>query len=162
MKTGSFTLTGKHVLAIFVGFFSVVIIANAIFITLAVKSFPGEQEKKSYLQGVHYNERIAERDAQNALGWTAELAVIKSEDDNHSIDLNFRSPAGTPLSGLSVNGSVARPASDESDMAISFEEISAGLYRAEAPVSSGVWRLQATARRESGDQFELEKRLTIK
>jgi len=162
MTSASFTLTGKHVLAIFAGFFSIVIIANAIFITLAVKSFPGEQEKKSYLQGIHFNDRIAERDAQNALGWNVEIAAIRSEGDRFFIDLIFQSSAKTALSGLIVEGNIARPTSDKSDAAIGFEEVSAGLYRASVSASPGAWMLQATATNEKGDRFELEKRLMIK
>ena len=161
MKSASFTLTGKHVLAIFIGFFAVVLTANAIFITLAVKSFPGEQEKKSYLQGLHFNTRIEEREAQNALGWRAEITAGRIESGEAAIDLAFTTAAGRPLSGLTLSGVLTRPASDEFDAALTFEEVGAGLYRAYAPAAAGAWRVQASTKNERGDRFELEKRLTI-
>ncbi len=161
MSHRSFMLNGKHVLAMFLVFFAIIIIANAVFITFAVKSFPGEQEKKSYLQGVRFNDRLAEREAQNALGWTAEIATARAEDGLVSIELAFRSATNAPISGLSVEGVLSRPVSDEFDAPVAFEELAGGAYRASIAVPSGAWRLQATATNENGDRFELEKRLLI-
>lgn len=161
MSSNSFTLNGRHVLAMLVAFFAVVIVANAIFIALALKSFPGEQEKKSYLQGLRFNERIADRKAQDALGWSVEIATPRGGDGLVSIDLVFLSATDTPIGGLAIDGLLSRPASEEFDAALVFEEIAAGAYRARIAAPPGVWRLQATARNERGDAFALEKRLTL-
>lgn len=162
MSAKSFKLNGRHVLAVLVGFFMTVIAANAIFITLAIKSFPGEQEKKSYLQGLAYNERIAEREAQAALGWSARLARSEIVGDEGVIELEFASANGAPVEGLALTGLLARPASRNSDAPLVFEEVEPGRYRATAPeISPGAWRLSAAATSARGEKFRLEKRLLL-
>ena len=54
-----FVLKGWHVLLMLVGFFGFMFVVNGIFLWAAITSFPGEDEQKSYMQGLHYNE-IAE------------------------------------------------------------------------------------------------------
>lgn len=158
----SFTLTGRHVLAIIAGFFLTVVAANAIFITLAVRSFPGEQEKKSYLQGLAFNERIAEREAQASLGWTAEIARAQIAGDRAEIEVRFLSAISEPIAGLDVAGILARRVNDENDFSLAFEETEPGLYRAIAQgAEPGAWRLVATATSDRGEAFRLEKRMTL-
>lgn len=160
--TSTAKLTGKHVLAIIVAFFLTVIAANAIFITLAVKSFPGEQEKKSYLQGLAFNDRIAEREAQAALGWRAEIAAASLRGGVAEIDLSFVSTASAPITSLEVSGTLLRPADDGADHALVFEQVEPGRYRATVDgVAPGAWRLEAVATGAHGEKFLLEKRLTL-
>lgn len=162
MTAHSFKLTGRHVLAIILGFFLTVIAANTIFITLAVKSFPGEQEKKSYLQGLAYNERIKARAEQDALGWTAEIARARLNNGKAEIDLFFTSASETPISALKIEGAIGRPADDRDDHALEFLAVEPGLYRAVLDgLAPGAWRLAATARSERGETFILEKRLVL-
>ena len=162
MTARSFRLTGAHVLAMLVAFFLAIIIANAIFITLAIRSFPGEQERKSYLQGLAYNDRLAEREAQERLGWTAEIAGARLPDGQTEIILRFKSATDAPISGLAVSGRLARPADDESDRALAFVATAPGRYSAVVDgLEPGAWRLTAVAHNERGDNFTLEKRLTL-
>lgn len=160
--SSTFRLTGKHVLAIIVYFFMTIFAANTILITLAVRSFPGEQEKKSYLQGLAYNERIAEREAQRLLGWTAEISKASLSADVAEIELLFASSSSTPVTGLAITGTLVRPADDGEDHALVFEPSGPGRYRAIVEdVAPGAWRLDAVALSVSGDKFTLEKRMTL-
>ncbi len=162
MTLSSFRLTGRHVLAIVLIFFLSIIAANAIFITFAVKSFPGEQEKKSYLQGLAFNDRIAEREAQAALGWTAAISHMRIESGDTEIALIFTTSGSAPVSGLNISGLFARPADDENDRQLQFSEIAPGRYAAIVKdAEPGVWRLKATAENALGDKFVLEKRLVL-
>ena len=157
-----FRLNGKHVLAIIIAFFMTIVIANSIFITLAVRSFPGEQEKKSYIQGLAFNRRIAEREAQASLGWTAEISEASLKSGVAAIELSFAGSSSAPLSGLTVTGSLARPAADDDDHALVFEPSGQGRYRATvAGVAAGAWRLDAVAVSARGEKFALEKRMTL-
>ncbi len=158
-----FRVTGRFVLFSLLGFFLAVFIANGIFITLAVKSFPGEQEKKSYVQGIAYNDTLEARAEQAALGWTAELTTLDLQGDKAAIELTFRSSSGAPISTLAVEGLLARPVDAEHDRAVDFEPTGGGRYLAQVDgVAPGVWRLQATAKGQTGESFVLEKRLTFK
>ena len=50
-------LTGWHVLWIMLGFFGLMFTVNGIFLYHAITSFPGEDVKKSYLQGLEIGKR---------------------------------------------------------------------------------------------------------
>ena len=60
-------LTGKHVLAITVGFFGVIIAVNMVLAVQAVRTFPGLEVKNGYVASQTFD---ADRRAQEALGWT--------------------------------------------------------------------------------------------
>jgi nitrogen fixation protein FixH len=163
MSAATFKLNGKHVLAILIGFFLTVIIANSIFITFAVRSFPGEQEKKSYLQGLAYNDRIAEREAQEMLGWTATIIDATLSGGRTEIELEFLSASSAPISGLNISGVLVRPANDDSDHRFDFSELKSGRYLATIDgAAPGLWRFEATATSDRGETFRLEKRLILR
>lgn len=162
MNAGRFTLTGKHVLAMLLGFFAVILVANAVFITLAVRSFPGEQEKKSYVQGLDFNRRIAERAAQDALGWSAELETVRDASGTTVFRLSYRTANGALIGGMSVVGVLVRPSSDGADLDLLFVETEHGVYTASTAADAGAWRLDAVADGARGERFRLEKRLTLR
>ncbi len=149
---GEFRLTGKHVLAALLGFFAMIFIANGIFLTVAVRSFPGEHVEKSYLQGLNYNDTLAEREAQAALGWRASIEEARLENGAAVIGVKFLDADAAPLSGLDLVSSLSRPASDESDQTLRFESVGRGLYRAVASdVGEGAWVLSVAAHRQHDD-----------
>ncbi len=151
-----------HVLAAIVAFFLTIIAANAIFITLAVKSFPGEQEAKSYRQGLAYNDKLAAREAQAALGWTAEISSVRHADGAVAIDLVFASATATPVSGLVISGALSRTIDNESDRTLEFYEVEPGRYQTTLDgIEPGAWRFASAATSDQGAVFILEKRLVL-
>ena len=74
-----FRLKGWHVLAGMIAFFGVIFSVNAFFITTALRTFPGEETRRSYVQGLAYNDVIAERQAQAALGWSAAVNLTQTQ-----------------------------------------------------------------------------------
>lgn len=159
-EPGGNPLTGRHVLMALLGFFGVIITVNMIFLTFALRSFPGESMKKSYLQGLHYNEILTERAEQAALGWRAELLRADRNGAEGVIELQVFDAAGTPLSGLTVEGELRRPAHSRSDQTLSFMHVGNGVYR--TPVSDlapGAWSLTAQAENAYGDQLDLASRV---
>ena len=71
-----FKLTGQHVLAMMLGFFGLIIAVNALFIFLALETWTGLVSDKAYVEGLSYNEKIAEGRRQAALGWTVDLGLV--------------------------------------------------------------------------------------
>lgn len=158
-----FRLTGWHVLAMMVLFFGSISAVNAVMITLAVKSFPGEQQKKSYMQGLQYNEVLQARDAQDALGWTIfsldgeSLPAHKTE-----IRLQVMDAAGLPVQGLAISGMIGRPATDRQDRDVSFAEGENGIYTVTiSGLEGGNWLLSAQGQAGSGEVLTMEKRLWL-
>ena len=65
-------LTGWHVLAIFVGGFSIIIAVNLALAFNAVRTFPGKETESSYIASQNFD---TDRAAQEALGWTVEAKL---------------------------------------------------------------------------------------
>ncbi|MEO0400121.1 MAG: FixH family protein [Pseudomonadota bacterium] len=162
-QTG-FQITGPRVFAALAAFFAVIIVVNVIFVTLAVRSHPGEQEAKSYRQGVDYNRRLEARAAQTALGWRARIDAADLEGDEVAIVLSFFEKGGVGetaprLYDLDITGVLMRPATAAHDTPLVFTPTSDGAYQARAALAAtaeGVWRLSATAVNAADDRFTFE------
>jgi nitrogen fixation protein FixH len=148
-----YRVKGWHVLAIIVAFFGVVFTVNAIFITTALNTFPGEETRRSYVQGRDYNQVVDARRAQEALGWSATANLTEER-----VLIEVRDADGQPVTGLRLEGVLQHPASMSYDRDLVFTEVRDGVYAAgvcDLPI--GRWTLSAEA---MGEQpFALETRL---
>ena len=148
-------IRGWHVLVMIVGFFSVTIGVNALFITLAVSTHPGEDTPRSYLQGLEYNQVLEQRREQAQIGWTARVngapgwVAIAVEDQD-----------GRPVRGLDLAGALRHLADVSRDCPLAFSQGDDGVYRAEAGCAApGEWRLEA---HNQGDQpFEMTREIRL-
>ncbi|WP_306253442.1 FixH family protein [Parvularcula sp. IMCC14364] len=159
-----FELTGWHVLIAVIIFFTIIASVNAVMITLALKSFPGEEQKKSYMQGLQYNEVLAERDLQESLGWQA---ILYDGDTltagNTSIRVRLVDAENTPLQEMTLEATLGRPATDERDITPVFRLTQGNLYEAQIDgLEAGVWDLKAVATAPDGTQLTFEKRLWLR
>ena len=68
-----FRFTGKHMLAIMVVFFGVVIAVNILMARLATQTFSGVVVDNSYVASQHYNSWLDEAAKEKALGWKASV-----------------------------------------------------------------------------------------
>ena len=91
-----FTLEGWHVLAIFVAFFGAIFAVNGVFLYQALATNTGIVANEPYRKGLHYNERIAAQDAQNALGWAEAVQLTPSGD----LTLTLADGQGAPVTGI--------------------------------------------------------------
>ncbi|MDZ7627969.1 MAG: FixH family protein [Parvularculaceae bacterium] len=154
-----FQLTGGHVLAALLGFFALIVAANASFIYFAVKTFPGEREKKSYRQGIHYNDALGARAAQEALGWRAAIESVVRDGEAVTLVVTFAGRNAAPLDSLALAGRVVRPASNEGEQAFSFAPSGAGRYTAVINAASGAFDLTVAASSSAGEQFQFTNRV---
>ena len=155
-------LTGWHVLAALVAFFGVIIVANTFFVTAAVRSFPGESQKKSYLQGLEYNEVLEERAAQKARGWRAGIVDVSREETRGAISIELADASERALENLTVTGAIQRPAHGREDVALEFVHQGEGVYAASVDgFSAGAWDLSANAVSPAGETFDLHARILV-
>lgn len=139
-------LKGWHVLSMLLSFFGVTIGVNAYFITVALTSSTGEYQKKSYLQGLHYNDVIDARARQRDLGWTAELSATPGKGGVYDITILILDQDAKPLDQLNVVGALRRPVQAAMDRSLSFESMGRGLYRAQMQsVALGKWQVSVIA-----------------
>ena len=150
-----FRIKGWHVLAGVSAFFAVVIAVDAAFTVLALRTFPGQVSVRPYEDGLLYNRRIAQLEAQARLGWRAAAGAEPGQ-----VALDFRDRQGRPLSGLVITGRLQRPATEAGRVDLRFVETGPGRYVATTGRISGAWDLTAEAEGASGGAFLAERRLT--
>lgn len=152
-------IKGWHVLAAMLSFFGAVIAVNVIFMVFAFNSFPGEDVRRSYLQGLAYNDTLAERQAQAALGWRA-AAELRPSITGAELIVIMRDRDGAPLDRLTLSGELRRPADDSMDRALEFVSRGDGAYAAAlGELPPGDWRLRARATDSDSGALDFESEL---
>lgn len=155
----SFEIRGWHVFAGMLGFFAIVIGVNVTFATVALRSFPGEDVRRSYLQGVHFNDRLAERRRQSDLGWRAR-AALKHAEGGAVVEVILSGRDGAPLRGIALAGALQWPTDARHDRALAFEAAGDGRYVARlGALPNGRWRLRARAADGRGGARDFEAEL---
>ena len=154
-------LTGAHVLAALLSFFALIIAANAAFLYFAVKTFPGEKERKSYRQGLLFNEVLDARAQQDTLGWRAAIESVARDGNAVTLVVSFEDKNAVPLEGLDLKGALTRPASEEGDQLVAFAPSGVGRYRAAIIATGGAWDLTVTASSGSEEEFQFTNRVIL-
>ena len=155
-----FQVRGWHVLAAMLAFFGAVIAVNVGFAVIAVQSFPGEDVRRSYLQGLNYNQTIAERRAQATLGWQAN-AALRGVPEGALLEVTLRDRNGSPINRAQLTGELQWPTSASFDRNVAFEPAGDGRYVARLQsLPSGRWRLRARAADDQGGALDFEAGLT--
>ncbi len=130
-------LKGWHVLLIFLAFFGVMFAVNGVFLYHAITSFPGEDVKKSYVQGLNYNQTLEARATQTELGWKAEAGLVDDE-----LVFRLQDEFGDPVSGYPVIAEARRLTTDSEDRVLTLAPGLHGEYRAfSGQLASGSWRV---------------------
>ncbi len=155
-------LTGRGVLLWFVGFFGIIFATNAYFITVAVKTFRGEDEQLPYLQGVEYNDTLAHRALQRKLGWQAMVSVTRRSDGAVRVNVQLRQPDGKAPATEHFSGELRHPSDENRDQPLHLVSDGNGAYHADLPkVSPGGW--DVVLKSGKGDApFEAVRRIILK
>lgn len=132
--------TGKHMAAIMVAFFGVVIAVNVLMARLATSTFGGVVVENSYVASQHFNTWLDEAKAEKALGWKA--LVERTGSDR--VEVRLRDAAGRALGGVKLSAVAEHPLGLRADETLAFRESAPGIY--EAPLPAGRWRLRLAAR----------------
>ena len=138
-------LTGKHVLAITVGAFAVIIGVNLFLAFKAVSTFPGLEVDNSYVASQGFNERKA---AQEALGWTLDPVYRSGR-----LSLAFLDRDGLAVEVQELSVLVGRPTEASDDLWPTFA-LTGGVYAADVALGRGKWVVKVTARSADGVLFE--------
>ncbi len=156
------TLTGRGVLFWLMGFFGVIFAANAYFITVAVKTFRGEDEHLPYLQGVEYNDTLAHRALQKKLGWQAIVSAVRHRDGSVRVSVSLRQPDGKAPPAEHLVGELRHPTDENRDQALRLMAQGDGDYRADLPkVSAGIWDVVLKSGK-SDTPFEAVRRVMLR
>ena len=152
---------GRHVLAGLVGFFGVMLLANAIFVYFAVATFSGGDTSDPYRKGLHYNDTLEAAQRQEERGWHTEVAY---DGKTRRLTLSFLDKAMAPVAGLHVAATLGRPATDQEDRRVVFKEASHGVYDATVDIPPGFWVISIDSRQKGddlADAYRLKRRLFV-
>lgn len=159
-------LTGRHVFYVLVGFFGLVMAVNAAFLYFAVESHPGVITQDAYRKGLAYNSTLRAAETQHALGWRGDLSFARGGGDRKNryvVTLSLRDADAKPVSGLTVTGQLRRPAANNADRAVAFDERRAGDYVATIDLPyPGNWVASISGHRRDGTAYRLDERLWLK
>ena len=146
-------LTGKHVLAITVSAFAVIIGVNLLLAFKAVSTFPGLEVDNSYVASQGFNARKA---AQEALGWTMTPGYEEGR-----MTLAFLGADGAPVEVQDLQVLVGRTTETTDDTFPAFAH-DGTIYAAEVPLDQGKWMVKVTARSVDGILFEQRSELFVR
>ncbi len=158
-EQGTFELKGWHVLLILMAFFGVMFSVNGVFLYHAITSFPGEDVKKSYVQGLNYNDTLAVRAEQAALGWRAEAGL-----QNSTLILRLSDDENQPLSNLSVVAEVRHLATQNADQIVTLQPQAQGEYLSQTlELDPGQWLIRFSVYDSTGEtlRFNVDKTLIV-
>ncbi len=125
--------TGKHMLAIMIGFFAVVLAANLSLVYFASHSWTGLVVKNSYVASQEFDTKTAQLE-------TAEAGVnVRASDDHGKLQLVLTDTSGNMLTVSNVVAVLGRPTHEGEDTRLSFDPAGDGTFVAQHALLPGVW-----------------------
>ncbi len=137
-------LTGKHVLAIFVGAFGVIIAVNLFMAWSAISTFPGTEVQNSYVASQGFNTRLAD---QQRLGWQTRVEVAEGE-----LRLFVTGAEGVSAAVDTLQATLGRATHTRDDRTPDFQRIPGG-FAAPVDLEPGNWNLRLIATAPDGTEF---------
>ena len=132
--------TGRHMFAIMVAFFGIIIAVNVIMAVIARTSWTGLVVENSYVASQQFNDRLAATKAQAALGWQASLGVSDGQVRYALVDKQ-----GAPVRMEAVSVSFRRPIDDREDHVVQLQAAEAGVFAAKHALADGAWIVEVEA-----------------
>lgn len=142
--------TGRHMTAIIVAFFGVVIAVNVVMARLATSTFGGVTVQNSYVASQHFNRWLDEADAERALGWQAQ--TVRTPDGHIAVRLT-----GMPAGPVKVTAVARHPLGRQPDQVLQFAA-SGDRFLSATPLPEGRWRLRLEVQAD-GKQWRTESDL---
>ncbi len=147
-------LTGRHVLAIVVGAFAVIIAVNLTMAYKAVSTFAGLEVQNSYVASQSFD---ADRAAQEALGWTVTHKVL-----NGTLTVDVTGPDGRPADVAGVQALLGRTTSRADDQELAFTRTDRATFQAPVDVARGQWMIRLSATAGDGTAFRQRVSLSVR
>jgi nitrogen fixation protein FixH len=136
------SFTGKHMAAIFVAGFAIVIAVNLLMASIAVGSFHGTVVDNSYVASQNYNGWLRQAAASKALGWQA--VPHRRADGRVVIEA-----LGVP-EGARITGTAEHPLGLRADTPLTFVPTGKGSWVSHQTLGDGRWQVRLAIR--AGDE----------
>ena len=154
--------SGRWISWLFVGFFGLVLVANAIMIWLAVATWTGLETENAYQKGLAYNRSLEAARAQAALGWAAALEVSGDDAARTRIALDLADRFGNSIREAEVRARFVRPTHEGHDVHTELVHEPDGVWRSEVALPlAGQWDVEVGVVSPRGT-YRLEERVFIR
>lgn len=145
--------TGRHLAAIVIGFFAVVIAVNLTMATLASRTFSGALVRNGYVASQDFDDWSAAERRQAELGWTVAVRL-----DAGKLVVDARDREGAPITGAAVTAVLRHPIAADRAMKLKLRAGEPGGYVAPADVARGQWQALISLKAR-GHDYRLGERL---
>lgn len=146
----------------FVGFFLVVLAANATMIAIGVATWPGLDTRDAYQRGLAYNRTLDAAAAQAALGWRVAAGFTRTGPRRGVVEVTLADRFGDLVEDAAISAAFLRPASAGHDLLVGLEHVYGGRYRAEVELPlAGQWDLQIEIAAR-GEHYRLRERTFVR
>lgn len=127
------SLTGKHMFALMVGFFAIILIANMSLVYFAAQSWTGLVVQNSYVASQQFN-------ATTALLEKAEVGVkVRATADHGILRLQLSATDGGALSAKNLTVTIGRPTHEGEDVTLKLNAEENGKFSVKHNLLAGVW-----------------------
>jgi nitrogen fixation protein FixH len=137
--------SGRHMTAILIVFFGVVIAVNLTMATFATRTFGGVVVENSYVASQKYNDWLAAAERQQKLAWTIEPAL----DGQRHVEVSLS------IDGADVSGFARHPLGREADVPLTFVTVD-GEARSLNALPPGRWNIHLLVRRGESEAKLIE------
>lgn len=147
--------TGRHMLAITVTFFGVIIAVNILMAVISMRTWTGLVVDNSYVASQQYQEKLEAHRVQADAGWQSNL-----EYENGRIRLDLVAE-GAPVAvgGLTIR--LNRPIGTRDDVLVDLVAQPDGSYAVDVALGAGMWEALVTAPQTPLGPYELHKRFKV-
>lgn len=148
--------TGRHMLAVMLCFFGVIIAVNVTMAVFARTSWTGFVVRNSYVASQEFNDKVAAARAQQALGWSAGLVV---EAGVASLSLADREGKIVEIETAVLE--LRSPAGDSTDRTVEFAHDGSG-FAAPLDIADGLWVVAIKVRAADGRDWMDTRRIVVR
>lgn len=153
---------GSWIPWLFIGFFGLVLGANAVMIWLALGTWTGLATENAYQKGLAYNRSLEAARVQAALGWRADLAVEQRAGGRASLALDLKDRAGNFVRDAEVRARFIRPTHQGHDVQTELVHQPDGVWRGEVTLGlAGLWDVEVGVASRRGS-YRFERRVFIR
>lgn len=156
MTTSAPRPSGKYIPWYIVLFFAVQTALFAWFVYIAETTHTGLVTGSAYEKGLAYNDTIRRAEAQDGLGFSAEIRNTRDK-----IAFRLQDAQGKGLASARVRALFFRPAHDGVDFSLDLTDLGGGDYEARYAVpEKGLWEVRVQAETPAGP-YQASKRMVI-
>ncbi|KQR69382.1 FixH family protein [Rhizobium sp. Leaf341] len=148
--------TGRHMLAVMVAFFGIIIAVNITMARLAGSSFGGLVVENSYVASQEFNNRLKRSHDQLDLGWKPALEI-----QGGTIRFHLTDRSGKPVAVSSVVAEFRHPSYQAKDWAVRLQPTADGGFEARGAARDGVWTVQLDSDVGRQTPYRVIRRMTI-